>query len=184
MPPPIFHRQFLDGIIDLPIHLSFPYDEMFPSQQQLIDQSSTESFRFPTFHFPKEKVLQLKAKANAEMGTNNISSLQSLLAHFWRATIRNTHDLNPDQEVFLFHCNRIETKIEATIAKWILWECVSSRDYCEVHCRWAATKWDRLGCFAHKQNDCFLHIWRCKKACREFCQKSNVSIPNWYCTNS
>ncbi|KAL6224840.1 hypothetical protein ACLB2K_003695 [Fragaria x ananassa] len=68
MPPPIFHRQFLDGIIDLPIHLSFPYDEMFPSQQQLIDQSSTESFRFPTFHFPKEKVLQLKAKANAEMG--------------------------------------------------------------------------------------------------------------------
>ncbi|KAL6222602.1 hypothetical protein ACLB2K_005994 [Fragaria x ananassa] len=41
---------------------------MFPSQQQPIDQSSTESFRFRTFHFPKEKVLQLKAKANAEMG--------------------------------------------------------------------------------------------------------------------
>ena len=51
------------------------------------------------FHIPKEKVAQLKAKANAEMGTNNISSFQALMAHLWRATTRaRLHDLKSDDE--------------------------------------------------------------------------------------
>ncbi|XP_021806743.1 uncharacterized acetyltransferase At3g50280-like [Prunus avium] len=51
------------------------------------------------FHFPKEKIAKLKAKANAEMGTtSNISSLQALMAHLWQATTRARH-LQPDQQV-------------------------------------------------------------------------------------
>ncbi|KAM1362344.1 hypothetical protein PS1_027705 [Malus domestica] len=50
------------------------------------------------FHFSKEKIAHLKSKANAEMGTNNISSLQALMAHHWRAITRCGH-LNPDQVI-------------------------------------------------------------------------------------
>ena len=40
------------------------------------------------FHFLKKKI-SLKAKSNAEMGTNNISSLQAVLDHLWRSVVRN-----------------------------------------------------------------------------------------------
>ncbi|WCJ31241.1 HXXXD-type acyl-transferase family protein [Euphorbia peplus] len=44
------------------------------------------------FHFSKDKLVTLKAKANSEVGMENsvvISSLQSVLAHIWRAVVRN-----------------------------------------------------------------------------------------------
>ncbi|KAB2617815.1 hypothetical protein D8674_013684 [Pyrus ussuriensis x Pyrus communis] len=53
------------------------------------------------FHFCKEKVVELKSKANVEMGTidnNMISSLQAHMAHLWRAVTR-ARNLNPNQEV-------------------------------------------------------------------------------------
>ncbi|KAM5576596.1 putative acetyltransferase [Rosa sericea] len=117
MTPPIFHRQFLDGVIELPIHLPLPYNELLPSQQQIMDQSSSVSLRTRVFHFPKEKVAQLKAKANAEMGTNNISSLQALMAHFWCATIRNRHDLNPDEEVGYFIATGLRQRLKPPLPK-------------------------------------------------------------------
>ncbi|XP_059313912.1 uncharacterized acetyltransferase At3g50280-like [Lycium ferocissimum] len=40
------------------------------------------------FHFTKESVAKLKAKANLEMNTTKISSLQAVLAHVWRSVIR------------------------------------------------------------------------------------------------
>ena len=49
------------------------------------------------FHFRKEKIAALKAKANAEKGTNQISSLQALLAHLWRSVTRNRR-LREDEE--------------------------------------------------------------------------------------
>ncbi|EEF29117.1 uncharacterized acetyltransferase At3g50280 [Ricinus communis] len=49
------------------------------------------------FHFSKEKITGLKARANAEAGIDKISSLQSLLAHLWRGVIRN-RKLDPNQE--------------------------------------------------------------------------------------
>ena len=49
------------------------------------------------FHFTKEQIAVLKAKANTEMGTNRISSLQALLAHLWVLVIRNRR-LPEDQE--------------------------------------------------------------------------------------
>jgi hypothetical protein len=39
------------------------------------------------FHFSKEMIAELKAKANAEMETDRISSLQALLAHIWRSFV-------------------------------------------------------------------------------------------------
>nr|POF08684.1 putative acetyltransferase [Quercus suber] len=50
------------------------------------------------FHFSKKKIAQLKTKANAEMGTNNISSLQAVLGHLWRSVVRNRR-CSANQEV-------------------------------------------------------------------------------------
>lgn len=51
------------------------------------------------FHFTKENIAKLKAKANAEIGsTNKISSLQAILSHIWRSATRN-RSLDPDEEV-------------------------------------------------------------------------------------
>lgn len=50
------------------------------------------------FHFPKEKIAMLKAKANAEMNTNSISSFQAISAHLWRSIIR-CQKVEFDQEV-------------------------------------------------------------------------------------
>ncbi|XP_057781624.1 protein ENHANCED PSEUDOMONAS SUSCEPTIBILITY 1-like [Salvia miltiorrhiza] len=40
------------------------------------------------FHFSKEKLGELKAKANSEAGTDRISTLQALMAHLWRSAVR------------------------------------------------------------------------------------------------
>lgn len=96
-PRPVFGRhEFYDGLIDLPIRLPFPCNEIMSKQHMAAPPS--DSSRRAVFHFSKEKVAELKAKANAEMGTNNISSLQSLMAHIWRATTRGRR-LHPNQEV-------------------------------------------------------------------------------------
>lgn len=50
------------------------------------------------FHFSKENIAKLKAKANLEVATNKISSLQALLSHLWRSVIRNK-TLNPEEEI-------------------------------------------------------------------------------------
>lgn len=91
--PPDIGRQYFDGIINLPIQI--------PS---LHNQIQAESFVSPVplqqrvFHFSKEKIEELKAKANDEMGTTNISSFQALLGHIWVSVTRSRH-LKPDQEI-------------------------------------------------------------------------------------
>ncbi|KAM1091273.1 hypothetical protein ACFX2J_018573 [Malus domestica] len=89
--PLIFYREFLDGIIDLPVRIPF-------FRSQIPDKFLPPPLKQRVFHFPKEKIAQLKAKANAEMGTTKISSLQALLAHLWVSITRTRH-LNPDQEI-------------------------------------------------------------------------------------
>ncbi|KAK8710266.1 hypothetical protein V6N13_145600 [Hibiscus sabdariffa] len=49
------------------------------------------------FHLSKETVAKLKAKANIEIGTDNISSLQALSSHIWRSVVRN-RSLDPNEE--------------------------------------------------------------------------------------
>ncbi|XP_071721855.1 uncharacterized acetyltransferase At3g50280-like [Rutidosis leptorrhynchoides] len=91
--PPALHRWFPDGIeppIQIPI---IPIDEKGSITQLPLKER--------VFHFRKESIARLKAKANAEVGSEKISSLQALLAHLWRAVIRSQHAngmVKPDQE--------------------------------------------------------------------------------------
>nr|POE93731.1 putative acetyltransferase [Quercus suber] len=95
---PIFQRCFFDGIIDFPMHIPFHHNEI-PDERFI-----PPPLKQKVFHFSKEKIAQLKAKANAEMGTNNnISSLQAVLAHFWRPVVRSRHT-SANQEV---HCRQV-----------------------------------------------------------------------------
>ncbi|KAE8697124.1 GPR107 protein [Hibiscus syriacus] len=55
------------------------------------------STRERIFHFSKETIAKLKEKANAEISTDKISSLQALLSHVWRSAIRN-RSLDPNEE--------------------------------------------------------------------------------------
>ncbi|KAK9285980.1 hypothetical protein L1049_025182 [Liquidambar formosana] len=91
--PPFLQRWFLDGI-DCPIRLHLPQDE------QLFNKfiPPPPPLQERVFHFTKEKIAGLKAKANAEIGTDRISSLQAILAHLWQAIIRSRH-LGSDQAV-------------------------------------------------------------------------------------
>ncbi|XP_022740497.1 uncharacterized acetyltransferase At3g50280-like [Durio zibethinus] len=88
--PPVFQCRLPDGT-DLPIRIP----------QSCLEQIN-EDFILPplrerVFHFTKENIAKLKAKANAEIGTNNISSLQALMSHIWRSVIRNKI-LDPNEE--------------------------------------------------------------------------------------
>ncbi|KAL5556967.1 hypothetical protein UlMin_039203 [Ulmus minor] len=93
---PVFGREYLKGIIDLPLQIPF-------TDNELSNRSIPPKLNQRVFHFSKEKISQLKAKANSEMSNDmssntKISSLQALLAHLWISITRNRR-LNPDLEV-------------------------------------------------------------------------------------
>ncbi|XWS41884.1 hypothetical protein CRYUN_Cryun17cG0120800 [Craigia yunnanensis] len=89
--PPVFQCSFLDSI-NYPIRI--PQSVVNQFQEELILPHLKER----VFHFSKQSIARLKAKANVEVGTNNISSLQALLSHFWRSAIRNKK-LDPNEEM-------------------------------------------------------------------------------------
>ncbi|KAI9079502.1 hypothetical protein K1719_038584 [Acacia pycnantha] len=79
--PPTLERWFLDGT-DRPTRIRFPKEKVSNNSQLLLQER--------VFHFSKEKIAKLKAKANAMVFSNyKISSLQALMAHLWRSIIRN-----------------------------------------------------------------------------------------------
>ncbi|PSR91202.1 Transferase protein [Actinidia chinensis var. chinensis] len=88
--PPALTRCFPSDI-DCPIRIPF-------SMKQMDETSIVAPFQERVFRFTKEKIAELKAKANAEMSTTSISSLQALLAHLWRAVVRCQH-MEANQEV-------------------------------------------------------------------------------------
>lgn len=90
-PLPIFERSFFDGIINFPIRIPNPCKE---NAARVAPPPLQQRF----FHFTKEKISELKAKANAEMSTDKISSMQALLGHFWRCVTLG-RGLDADQEV-------------------------------------------------------------------------------------
>ncbi|KAH7840327.1 hypothetical protein Vadar_015615 [Vaccinium darrowii] len=71
--PPVFERWFPTGV-DSPIRVPLSTKQLADTYilQPLLEER--------VFHFSKAKIAALKAKANAEMGTSTISSLQALLA--------------------------------------------------------------------------------------------------------
>ncbi|CAK8562427.1 unnamed protein product [Lathyrus sativus] len=87
-----FHRWFPNNI-DPPIW--FPFTKQVKNQQ-------CEDSPHQIFHFTKEQILQLKSKANAEIGNSNnnivISSLQALISHIWILII-SKHHFEPEEDV-------------------------------------------------------------------------------------
>ncbi|KAM1048161.1 hypothetical protein ACFX1X_027658 [Malus domestica] len=108
---PLLERSFFYGTISTPIRIP-----IFPNtlgRDQVFDDKVIDKINIPDavpllkeriFHFSREKIAQLKAKANAETETENpnrkISSLQAVLAHLWWSIIRIRigHGLHPDKE--------------------------------------------------------------------------------------
>lgn len=86
--PPIFKPWFVDDT---------HYSIQIPQSALVSAIPTTPPLQEKVFHFTKEKIATLKARANAEMGTDQISSSQALLAHLWRSVIRN-RGLAEDQE--------------------------------------------------------------------------------------
>ncbi|KAF5736164.1 hypothetical protein HS088_TW14G00299 [Tripterygium wilfordii] len=91
--PPSFNRGFLEGL-DCPIRVPFS----IPHKQNSLTSAEPLHLRDRVFHFSKEKIGELKSRANAEIETSSISSLQSLLGHIWRSFTRSSDGLHPDQE--------------------------------------------------------------------------------------
>ncbi|XVF59386.1 hypothetical protein PTKIN_Ptkin07bG0271600 [Pterospermum kingtungense] len=67
-------------------------------QEQSHEELILPPLRDRVFHFSKQSIAELKAKANAEAGVNNISSLQALLSHFWQSSLRSKK-LDPNEEM-------------------------------------------------------------------------------------
>ncbi|KAL4382803.1 hypothetical protein AHAS_Ahas04G0270000 [Arachis hypogaea] len=66
-----------------------------------ISRGSEELSKPPVLERCKDKIAELKAKANAEIegkSKNKISSLQALLTHLWRSVVRS-QGLEPEEEV-------------------------------------------------------------------------------------
>lgn len=90
--PPVFERCLLDDIIDFPIHIpNF-------SSNEIPEKFIPPPLQQRVFHFSKKNIAKLKAKANGEMSTNKISSLQAVLGHLWRSVIRSRR-VEANQEV-------------------------------------------------------------------------------------
>ncbi|KAK2657511.1 hypothetical protein Ddye_010563 [Dipteronia dyeriana] len=88
--PPVLERWFLHDT-DCPFRIP-----VF-KKEQLHKKFVSPPLQQRVFHFTAESIADLKEKANAEIGTHKISSLQALLSHFWRSAVR-IKSLDPDQE--------------------------------------------------------------------------------------
>ncbi|KAL5063985.1 hypothetical protein RYX36_025722 [Vicia faba] len=78
-------QRWFPNDIELPIR--FPF-----TKKESQNRSSSKKLPERIFHFTKEKIAELKSKANAEAKTQTdetkISSLQALLSHIWRRVVR------------------------------------------------------------------------------------------------
>lgn len=88
--PPTIDRWFLDSC---PPPVRLPFAE----QQEFIRRILYPPVRECAFHFSKESIAELKARANTEMGTDRISSLQALLGLLWRS-VTHARRLKPVEE--------------------------------------------------------------------------------------
>lgn len=91
--PPVLERWFPE-FIACPIHVPF-------SKEHVHDEFDLPLLEERVFHFSKDNIAQLKAKANSEFGTDQkicISSLQAVLAHLWQSVIRCRSGTNADEK--------------------------------------------------------------------------------------
>lgn len=90
---PVLERWFPENV-NPPIYFPFP----LKLDDEKLDEMAILKERI--FHPSKGSVSKLKEKANFEMGTNTISSLQAFLAHLWRSITR-CNCVNANEEVTL-----------------------------------------------------------------------------------
>ncbi|ESQ45498.1 hypothetical protein EUTSA_v10011149mg [Eutrema salsugineum] len=88
--PLVLRGWFLDGI-DFPFHIPASETEMPPPSLE-ISPVVVPTTKVRVFHFTKRNISDLKAKANGENGSSDvtISSLQALSAHLWRSIMRHS----------------------------------------------------------------------------------------------
>nr|XP_025884754.1 uncharacterized acetyltransferase At3g50280-like [Solanum lycopersicum] len=84
---PFLKRQFPFNINHFSDRISIPNERVNAGYRFI----PPPMLRERVFHFTKESVAKLKAKANLVMNTTKISSLQAVLAHVWRSVIRCRH---------------------------------------------------------------------------------------------
>ncbi|KAL7171274.1 hypothetical protein ACSBR2_036007 [Camellia fascicularis] len=89
--PPVLNRWFPSNT-NCPVRIPFSSNE----DDEFVIPTTLEQ---RVFHFTKEKIAKLKAKANAEMSTTTISSLQALLAHLLQSVVRCQSINDTNQEV-------------------------------------------------------------------------------------
>ncbi|PIN05573.1 Shikimate O-hydroxycinnamoyltransferase [Handroanthus impetiginosus] len=81
--PPVFERWFPDNVPK-----DNPLIPLPPLELNLLLNLVPPPLLERVFHFTKESVAKLKAKANSEVGTTKISSFQAFSAHLWRSVTR------------------------------------------------------------------------------------------------
>ncbi|KZV39743.1 hypothetical protein F511_08205 [Dorcoceras hygrometricum] len=81
---PILERWFPEDV-DIPIQIPFSDEKLL---EEFIPPQTEERF----FRFSREKVTELKERANSDHSCNNISSFQAVLAHLWQSITRCRND--------------------------------------------------------------------------------------------
>ncbi|PIN00809.1 Shikimate O-hydroxycinnamoyltransferase [Handroanthus impetiginosus] len=89
--PPVFERWFPDNVPK-----DNPLIPLPPLELNWLQNIVPPPLLERVFHFSKESVAKLKAKANSEAGTTKISSLQALSAHLWRSVTRCRYEKSTD----------------------------------------------------------------------------------------
>lgn len=92
-----FERWFPKGI-ECPIRFPFKIEPHNYISSDGNDEGKKLNPPERLFHFTKENIAKLKFKANLDVGTKNISSLQAFFSHIWRFFIRSKN-LDPQAEV-------------------------------------------------------------------------------------
>ncbi|XP_010064180.2 uncharacterized acetyltransferase At3g50280 [Eucalyptus grandis] len=83
--PPVLTRWFPENH---PGPLSLPYTD---DPSSFLARFESPELRERVFHFSADAIAELKAEANRQCGTTNISSFQSLTALIWRCITRARH---------------------------------------------------------------------------------------------
>nr|QQG64126.1 flavonoid acyl/acetyl transferase [Ocimum tenuiflorum] len=81
-----------------------------PLEKHLLRSSVSPPLLERVFHFRKESLAKLKAKANSEAGTDRISSLQALSAHLWRSYARCRPQSSSGRKVHFFMAGELLEK--------------------------------------------------------------------------
>lgn len=156
--PPVLERLFIDPCTP-PICLPFESPREFV-ERFIPNANLRECF----FAFSADNISKLKARANLEMETDRISSLQALLAHVWRAVVR-ARKLKPEEETCYVQVGGFRSRIEPPLPGTYFGNCicgfdtkVSAGDVMEQSLGWTALQLSKT---VATMTDSFMKKWLC-----------------------